>query len=290
MRLHTARLSARLTTQLTARLATALLAFAIGTGAASLRPARRQTAQVTTTEAATLAPNVADCPAPPAATVAVADTPKPDAPRVTQTVVTSFPTLGMVYVRAVENYGEEMRVEVLDVETDKLVASFPIKTSYVPEAGARFDNPFLRFRILRPDGLPRPLILAVAVTPGVSGHGFRAALIGEAGGRLKLLTDGALRAGNQSGIYVGDLGGGRGVGLALWSPIWDVGCEGHYSAHRIEFELYPFDSRRKRFRKGHVMTSKGKYGGHGEGALEELGLRYTDLFQDMPDVSEYHWL
>jgi hypothetical protein len=143
---------------------------------------------------------------------------------------------------------------------------------------------------LRPHGLPLPLILVVAVTPGVSGHGFTATLIGEVGGRLKVLTEGPLGAGNQSGIYVGDLGAGRGVGLALWSPIWDTGCEGHYSAHRIEVELYPFDSRRGRFRKGRVLTSKGKYGGHGEGALEELRLSYTDLFQDMPDVSEYHWL
>lgn len=54
-------------------------------------------------------------------------------------------------------------------------------------------------------------------------------------------------------------------------------------------KFYPFDSHRRRFREGGTLRSKGRYDVHGEGALRELRLSYTDLLQDMPDVSEYLW-
>lgn len=275
----------------TTRVAAALLAFALGAGAANLFPARRRAAPETTTTAPTAA---ADCPVPPAATVTVADTVADDAkgttPRVKQTLVTTFPTLGTVRVRAVENFGERMRIEVLEVgtETDKVLACFPAPFEEPPDAEAKLANPFLRFRVLRPAGLPGPLILAVVVTPGGSGHGFGSMLIGEIGGCLQGLTEKTLWTNNQGGVYVGDLGGGRGAGAAVWWPADDGQC--HYCPQTFEVALYPFDSRRARFVEGPVLRSKGMYGGHGEGALKELGLAYTDLLQDTPDVSDYHRL
>jgi hypothetical protein len=275
----------------TTRVTTALLAFALGAGAANLFPARRRAVTETVTPAPTAD---AACPVASAAMVTVADTVADDAkgatPRVKQTLVTTFPTLGTVRVRAVENFGEQMRIEVLDVgtDTDKVLASFPAPVEGPPDADAKLANPFQRFRILRPAGLPGPLIFAVATSPGGSGHGFGAMLIGEVGGHVRVLTEKPLWTDNQGGVYVGDLGGGRGVGAAVWWPADDGAC--HYCPQTFEVALYPFDSRRKRFVKGCVLRSKGMYGGHGEGALKELGLNYTDLLQDMPDVSDYHWL
>ena len=265
------------------RLTAGLLGFALGNASAGLRPVPKQdTPPPAPPPAAYREP-------PPAATVTVSDTAPAVRPRVTQKLVTSFPGLGMVWVRAVENYGERMRIEVLSVETDALLYSFEDPTDERPGAGS-ISNPFLRFRILRIEGLPQPLIFAVTVTPGGSGHGFYAMLIGEVGGRLKVLTEEPLGTSNQGGIYVGDLGAGRGFGAAVWETTWDYDSECHYCPHRYEVALYPFDSRRKRFVKGRVLKSQRQYGGHGDGALGELRLRYTDLLQDMPDVSDYHWL
>jgi hypothetical protein len=264
------------------RLRAGLLALSVGAAVLSMRPARTQT-DLPPAPPPQAPPTPA--PEPPAAE----DAAKDEGPRVTQQLWVNFPKAGRVHVRAIEDFGEQMRIEVLDVETEALLYSFPAPAEERPEAGY-IANPFLRFAVVRRGGLPRPLILAVAVTPGVSGHGFSASLIGEVGGRLKILTPAPLATDNQGGVHVGDLGGGRGAGVAVWTPIWDTGCEGHYSAHRFEVEHYPFDTRRGRFIRGRTVRSVGKYGRHGEGALEELGLRYTDLLQDMPDVSAYHWL
>jgi hypothetical protein len=277
MRLHATRLTA------------GLLAFVTGTAAASLRPAPTQTTTPTVQTPQT-PPAPAVVQTTDTTTVVFAETAKEKGPRVTQQLWIDFPKAGLVHVRAVENFGEQMRIEILDVATDALLHSFPAPTDEQPDAEMKVGNPFLRFRILRTAGLPGPLIFVVAVTPGGSGHGFYASLIGEVGGRLKVLTRESPATDNQGGIHIGDLGGGRGVGLAVWAPICDFNCEGHYSPHRFEVEYYPFDARRGSFIKGRTVRSKGKYGGHGEGALKELRLSYTDLLQDMPDISEYHWL
>lgn len=269
----------------TTRVAAALLAFALGAGAANLFPARRRQSDERAAPGATTA---ADRRAPQSATVTVADTPKPVAPRIKQTLVTSFPTLGLVRLQAVENFGERMRVEAFDVKTDSPLAIFPAPVEEAPRADAQVANPFLRFRVVRARGLPGPVVFVVAVTPGGSGHGFSAMLIGEVGGRLKVLNEETLFADNQSGIHVGALGGRAGAGAAVWRPMWEDG--GHYAPHRYEVTLYRFDPRRRMFVKSRVLESEREYEGHGEGALKELGLDYTDLLQDMTDVSDYHWL
>lgn len=215
----------------------------------------------------------------------------PSSPRITQTLVVRFPRLGLVCVRAVENFGERVRVEFADYETGQVIAHFPAEGAesffFTPRPGVTFTNPFLRLKVLRPEGLPQPLVLAVAVTPGGSGCGFNAIVIGEVGGRLKRLTREPLMTSNQGGLFVGDLGGGRGLGAAAWDYIWDFDSEGHYSAHRYEIKLYPFDPRRREFRWGGALRSRRKHGGHGDGALAEFGLKYVDLLQDIHDVSVF---
>jgi hypothetical protein len=213
-------------------------------------------------------------------------------PRIAESVVVNFPTLGEVRARAVENFGEPVRMEFVKLGSDEVLAAFDAPHSdsdpkgFSPNSDVDFGNPFLRFKVLRIGGLPQPLILSVAVTPGGSDCGFYATVIGEEHGRLKVLTPEPLDTSILGGIHVGDLGGGRGVGAAVWSFIWDDG-EGHYSEHRYEVKLYPFDSRRGRFVEGATLRTRGKHARR-EDALGELGLKYTDLLQDMPDVSERH--
>ncbi len=271
----------------TTRLRAGLLAFSVGAAVLSLSPARTEPAPSPTPTCTPPAVSWLAASAP----ISIADTAKDAGPRVSQQLWVKFPKAGLVQVRAVENYDERMRIEVLDGETDALLYTFQAPTDAQPNAEQeKFGTAFLRFRVLRDLGLPQPLILVVAVRPGGSGHGFYVSLIGEVGGRLKVLTRERLTTNNQGGIHVGDLGGGRGMGVAIWSPIWDPDCEAHYGAHQFEVEQNPLDVRRGRFVKGRTVRSRKKYGGHGEGALGELRLGYTDLLQDMPDVSEYHWL
>lgn len=270
----------------TTRLRVGLLAFSVGAAALSLLPVRTEPAPPPPAPACAPAPAQTACPP----TAAVADDAEKTGPRITQELWVDFPKAGLLHFRAVENYDERMRIEVLNEETDALLYTFHAPTDAQPDAEQKFGTAFLRFRVIRNVGLPQPLVLVVAVRPGATGHGFYVSLIGEVGGRLKVLTREPLSTNNQGGIHVGDLGGGRGAGVAVWAPIWDPDCEAHYGAHRFEVEQYPLDVRRGKLVKGRTLRSKKKYGSHGEGALGELRLDYTDLLQDIPDVSEYHWL
>lgn len=273
------------------RLTATLLAFAAGC-AASAGANLFERPQPLRPPPAGARPAPAPGPQPPAAPADDDDESPPSLPRVTQTLIVRFPRLGLVCVRAVENFGERVRVEFADYETGQVIAHFPADGAesffFTPRPGVTFTNPFLRLKVLRLEGLPQPLIIAVAVTPGGSGCGFNAMIIGEVGGRLKRLTREPLMTSNLGGLFVGDLGGGRGLGAAAWDYIWDFGSEGHYSAHRYEIKLYPFDPRRREFRWGGELRSTRKHGGQGDGALAEFGLKYVDLLQDIHDVSVFY--
>jgi hypothetical protein len=209
---------------------------------------------------------------------------------VKQEEVVNFPRLGAVRVRAVEVPGRLPRLEFASAKTGRRLLSVAVGTSdpkaFVREPGDSLINPLVRFRVLRGTGLTDPLIFAVAVRPGGSDHGFETTLVAEAGGRLKPLALRPQPINNlQGGVFVGDLGGGRGHGLAVWSFIWEDGP--HYGRHRYGVSLYPFDARRATFGSRRRLESKGAHDS-GEGALEELGLpRYRNLLDDFPAIADY---
>jgi hypothetical protein len=154
------------------------------------------------------------------------------------------------------------------------------------EPGVSLIDPFVRFRALDVEGLPAPLVLAVAVRPGGSDHGFETTVVGARGAAFRVLTPEPLLTSMQGGVFVGDLGGARGPGAAVWGFIWEDG-EVHHASHRYEVKLYPFDARRGVFRRAAVLRSKQKHA-RGEDALEELGLpRFTNLLDNFPAIEEY---
>jgi|GEM_PF-6283722 len=214
----------------------------------------------------------------------------PAARHVKQEEVVSFGGLGPVRVRAVEVPHALPRLDFSSPRTGRRLLSVPVGTSdpksFVREPGNSLINPLVRFRVLRVASLPDPLILAVAVRPGGSDHGFEATVVGEAGGRLRVLTTGRPPLVSiQGGVFVGDLGGGRGPGFAAWSFIWEDGA--HYDAHRYLVRLYPFDPARAAFGRATTWRTKGKHR-RGADALAELGLpRYENLLDDFPAISDY---
>jgi hypothetical protein len=197
-----------------------------------------------------------------------------------------------VKVRAVEARGRQPRLEFVNETTGRPLQVFTLGTSapesYRPldEPGVSLIDPFARFMPVSVEGLPAPLVLAVAVRPGGSDHGFETTLVGERGASFRVLTPVPLLTPIQGGVFVGDLGGGRGPGVAVWSFIWDEN-EAHYAEHRYEVKLYPFDARRGVFRRATAQRSKRKHRS-GEDALEELGLpRYTNLLENFPAIKDY---
>lgn len=208
---------------------------------------------------------------------------------VKQEEVVTFARAGRVRVRAVEVPRSLPRLEFASAATGRALLSLPVGTSdaraYRIEAYETPMNPLVRFVVLDPPGMLGPLVVVVAVKPGGTDHGFETSVVGEVGGRLKVLTPAPLGNSIQGGVFVGDLGGGRGHGLAAWNFIWEE--EAHYGAHRYEVRLLAFDARRGAFRRGGPLRTKAKHASASD-ALAELGLpRYANLLDELPDIKEY---
>ncbi len=208
---------------------------------------------------------------------------------VKQNEVVRFPRAGEVRVRAIEIPHRLPRLEFTSAATGRRLltvsggASDP--RAYRIEPGPTLMNPLVRFKVLHPSGLPGPLLLCVAVRPGGSDHGFETNVIGEVGGSLRVLTPTPLLNSIQGGVHVGDLGGERGPGVAVWSFLWEN--EAHYAAHRYEVRLFPFDAKRNSFKRGKLLRTKAKHE-TGADALAELGLpRYPNLLDEMPELEDY---
>jgi hypothetical protein len=208
---------------------------------------------------------------------------------VRQEEVVSFARAGRVRVRAVEVPRTRPRLEFIAEKTGRRLLSLSVGASdaraYRIESYATPMNPLVRFKVLEAAGLPGPLVFAVAVKPGGTDHGFETNLVAETGGRLKVLNSAPLTNNIQGGVFVGDLGAGRGPGVAVWNFLWEE--EAHYGAHRYEVRLLPFDARAASFRRGGRLRTKGKHA-NGRDALAELGLpRYANLLDEMPSIAEY---
>lgn len=208
---------------------------------------------------------------------------------VKQEEVVTFARAGRVRVRAVEVPRGLPRLEFASAATGRGLLSLPVGTSdarsFRIEPWETPMNPLVRFVVMSAPGLPGPLVVAVAVKPGGTDHGFETSVVGEVGGRLKVLTNAPLVNNIQGGVFVGDLGGGRGPGVAAWNFIWEE--EAHYGAHRYEVRLLAFDARRGAFRSARPLRTKAKHASASD-ALAELGLpRYANLLDEWPAIKEY---
>jgi hypothetical protein len=194
--------------------------------------------------------------------------------RVGQQEVVSFPGVGRVRVTAYEVDGLEAQLVFEKADTgDKLIDL---------HMGNEASGMLLRFRVMHVKGLPDPLVVGVSLTPGGSDSGWEAAAFGAVGGELKRLTrNEAFQSGDRGGFYFGDLGGGRGVGAAVWDFVWDSDYEGRPSAHRYEIKLCKWNGREARFEWERVLRTPGKFYSY-KPALRSVGLRFKDIRRGMP--------
>jgi hypothetical protein len=209
--------------------------------------------------------------------------------KIVQQVIIRFPDIGLVRVNALEPLNALPQLVFTGVKNHKAISTIHLGTSdpdfFKPHPEDKYTKPFLRFKVLSAKGLPTPLILAVAVAPGGSDTLFESSLIGSVNGELRVLTPEPLTNNVQGGIYVGNLGRGRGTGAAVWNFLWEDGA--HYAPHRYEVKLYPFDVKAMSFRKGKVLRSARKHADRGERALSELRLPYRDLLRSIPITEKY---
>ena len=201
-----------------------------------------------------------------------------------QSAAVYFPGVGTVRVEALELEGHLPRMVLTEQSTGRQLLSTDLGTSWPDRYVIHHDwgvmCPRLRFRWLRMSGLPSPLILAAVMTPGTSDCGYLSVVISAVKGHLKVLTPEPLWTDVEGGVYVGDLGGGRGYGLVRWDFIW--GHEAHVDPHQFEVSIFHFDPAESLFKLERKIISKKKYATGGE-FLAKLGLHCRNWLLDFPD-------
>jgi hypothetical protein len=207
---------------------------------------------------------------------------------IVQQAEVEFPGVGKATVRMIETVGQAPTLEIVPEGRKRKSARFAMGRGddfYVIEDMNSLLRCQARFKILNLKGFPDPLIVALAVTPGGSGHGFEMELVGVVGGRFQRLSQKRLQASNLGGFHVGDLGEGR-VGVAVWDFIWADG-ESHYEPHRFTFTLYGANARTGRLFLLRKQKSAKKYDDRGQGAARELNLPVRNLLDDIPEFKDF---
>lgn len=139
----------------------------------------------------------------------------------------------------------------------------------------------LRFETARLGG--ETMLHAVAFYPGGSGHSYRHDLLqlGGWGGELVGVAPMPMVHSNMGGYFVGDLGGARGDGIAMWGADWGSG-ESHYAPHFADMILYRWDG--TGFAGPERLRTAEKVAAEPDAAPEALGLPFRDSTR--PEVFE----
>lgn len=211
--------------------------------------------------------------------------------RITQETSVEFPKLGQVRVRVVEARGSRRLVfkSSRSGETIKLWPRLGKRVQAPTASLVAKRNEVLYFKIGRLKDFPSALIFLTKAYRGADHCGYATNVIGEVGGRLRLLTDRPFKNDDMGGMLAGDLGVEIGEGVAVWDFIWG-GDESHFDVHRYQFDLYKYDARQSRFVKTKVLSSTQKYK-QGAEAAKELQLPQTnflapceELFDDQETI------
>ena len=114
----------------------------------------------------------------------------------------------------------------------------------------------------------QPILLSTILTPGGSGDSFEQVVLGYGDDSVFALAPRRLTHSNMDGFHVGDLGGGRGEGLMLWSALW--GNDSHYDPHRYRVWLYRW--RGDHFVGPEIWTTRKPYDPDPPAVAKTLGL------------------
>lgn len=214
--------------------------------------------------------------------------------KITQQATVTFPSLGMVRIRALEIPQEPLKLEFYSLRQKTVLTTLEIENTMLSEKPGPASE-FLRFQVTPIPGLSQPLIFAVMVSPGGSDATFFAHVIGWKEGRFQVLSDNSIETQVQGGLFLGYLSRVYGYGVASWTFLWcaekettEPNCrEAHYDKHRYEINLYSLDTQTLTFNLAATLRTTRKYAGHGEGALKEFGFVFQDVRRRMNKVRQY---
>jgi hypothetical protein len=205
--------------------------------------------------------------------------------RISQQAIVRFPEIGDVRVCAHEDFGNALRLTFTDQKSEKEIRSTYFGNSNWSWSNDRSTdelNPKLRFKTISVRGFPKPLVIGIAMNPGVSDSGWEAAAVGVVNGELELLTFETMETSNDGGFFFGDLGHGLGLGAAQWDFVWGED-EGHPPPHKYEIRLYKWNGRRFEWLK--FIRTRRQYDSS-QKALSAYGFNFVDVRRMFPEWSD----
>jgi hypothetical protein len=197
-----------------------------------------------------------------------------------------FPGIGTVTIRTIKAVGALPSVALAGPDGKVLLnatvggtqSSF-FRISKGPDGSL---NPTVHYAVLNGPDTTSKAVLAVAAATGGSDCAYEAIVFGSDRGKLSLWTPKTLDTQAEGGIYVGDLGGHRGYGMAVWNFIW--GDEPHVAPHRYKVWLYHLNRTHMKFYPTETLITHGHYADD-TSALRELHLDFPNLTKDIPNLS-----
>jgi hypothetical protein len=142
-------------------------------------------------------------------------------------------------------------------------------------------KPRLRFAVFPGPTSNSKTILAVAMFVGGSDCGYEGIVLGDHAGEIEEWTQEPVFTNVEGGMYLGELGGKRGYGLAVWGFIWGKD-EAHFQAHRYSVAFYQYDEQTAKMVKLEELITKGRYKSD-EQALAELRPHYPSFLRSTRD-------
>jgi hypothetical protein len=134
-------------------------------------------------------------------------------------------------------------------------------------------------------GLPDPLLVGVAASPHGSSTNWQIVLLALVEGKLKTLRTAPFEIWTEGGIFIGDLGGELGPGVAIWEFLWD---DCHACPSRFEVQFYPWSRETATVARAPVSKQRStKRFATGIEAVHSLGLPYTNMLEDFRGLRAY---
>ena len=202
-------------------------------------------------------------------------TTKPKWQGMDQSAFVEFPELGVleIGVRAVDKHLPKLMIRDA---AKKVLFQVEMGHSYDPDPGNFLYSAAIEFKVYHIPGLPDPLLMVLALGPGGSDNRWEMMLIGVVSGKIQRLWR-TKPFSNAGGFFVGDLGKGRGVGIAEWdwSP-WQ------FSTTTYSIQLSRWNERKKRFDVGHlsIITKDEDFE-----TLDDRGLEFLDQKDDFKRIA-----
>lgn len=207
-------------------------------------------------------------------------TPKPKWKGMDQAEYVKFPELGVVAV-GVKAVDKQLPKLIIRNAAKKVLFQLEMGHAYDPESKNFEYNAGIEFKVYHIADLPDPLLIVVAAGPGGSDTAWEVALLGVISGKIERLWKQTSDIMDEGGFFVGDLGEGRGIGIAQW--YWHGGECHACPPTKYSIQLYRWNKGETRFDIGQKFTiEKDKFD-----TIDERELDFPDLRHNFRRLADF---